>query len=119
MGLEPMTARLSDGNSYQLNYLPMKCRVGVEPTSLILQTSRLPQTFDTYTPGEIRTHKTQFLRLVCIPIPSQGCKSGEKDSNLRVSNVRDLQSRAVAAVPSPDIMDLAGVYSILKKSSSN
>ena len=24
MGFEPMTARLSDGNSYQLNYLPMK-----------------------------------------------------------------------------------------------
>lgn len=26
----------------------LKCRVGVEPTLLILQTSRLPQTFDTF-----------------------------------------------------------------------
>lgn len=79
----------------------IECRVGVEPTSLILQTSCLPQTFDTYSYSPY----IEFVRT--RPTLQKGYhmafrnKSGEKDSNLRVSNVRDLQSRAVAAVPSP------------------
>ena len=47
MGFEPMTARLSDGNSYQLNYLPMKWeeqdsnlyRMELQPIALPLELS--------------------------------------------------------------------------------
>ena len=47
MGLEPMTARLSDGNSYQLNYLPVKWeeqdsnlyRMELQPIALPLELS--------------------------------------------------------------------------------
>ena len=52
MGLEPMTARVSDGNSNQLNYLPMKWeeqdlnlyRVERESTALPLELSSQEKT---------------------------------------------------------------------------
>ena len=92
-----------------------KYHVGVEPTLVILQTTRPPRTYGTVPMEGLEPSRfsQQFLRLSCLPItPHRHIKSGRKDSNLRCFSCLDLQSSAIATLLPPPARGLNHIGSL-------